>query len=300
MKYVLFVLALLVSVTASAEYPRPYPPRPTYPPVPSYPPVPTPVPTNPRPGEGDVKGRVHRLSMQIERESTEAVALAKQVFQRGLYDRLTDEEVRAVAELAFVQDAARDFREAVASENYADNPVLSRQAYMWLHRAYAVVEHDPMTRSQPELVAPNSPVLRMERTMQRLREFYQLAERQGWSMAEVTLLGDEFERHTTELTALASREVDGRREGHILRLFQDLQNEAAQFAREAHSVVTPGSARVILNDNFQRLQYRFGQLDRIMADPRFNHFSQVVRSAYSEAELTYRDMQLAFGGVHNP
>lgn len=242
----------------------------------------------------NAKGRIHRVAMQIERESVNGVAIAKQVFKRTLFDRLTDEEVRAVAELAFVQDAAREFNAAVASENYADNPVLSRDAYMWLHRAFLVVEKDPFIGAQPELKSPTGPVSQMARSMAQLRKFYGLAERVGWGMAEVVLLAQELERDTANLYNLALRETDNRREVKILQLLEGFQNEAAGFSREAQLIRTPGSARVLLADNFRRLQARFNQLDRLVDNPQFVRYTRVVKTAYAEVEGDYRDVALAF------
>lgn len=242
----------------------------------------------------EIKGRVHRLSIQAERESVAAVSLAKQLYNQGIYDSLTDEEVRAVGELAFVQDAARDFRNAVARENYTDNPVLSRQAYLWLHRAFQVVERDYLITGQPQL--KGGPVAQLERTMHQLRKFYTLAERLGWSLAEVTLLAEELEEQTGRVYDLALRETDNRREGQILQLLAGLKAEADQFGREARSVRRQGSARVILGDNFRRLQVRFAQVDRLMDDPRFVRFSHAVKQAYAEVESTYNDIVLSFTG----
>ncbi|MBI3542264.1 MAG: hypothetical protein HY075_03180 [Deltaproteobacteria bacterium] len=242
------------------------------------------------------QGHVQRYAAQIERESLEAAQLAKQLFQRGLYDRLTDEEVRAVAELSFVRDNAREFSAAVAAEAYQDTPVRSREAYHWLHRSFTVVERDAFITSQPELKYNNGPVARMERTVAHLRSFYQLAERVGWTLAEVVLISRELERHTANLYNLAARETDNRREAHILRILADLNQEAVQFQREASSVNTVGSARIVLADNFRRLQWRFNQLDRLIENPRWVRYSPAVKAAYEETRREYADLVNAFNG----
>lgn len=278
---------------------------------------PIPMPTRPRerlplPTYPDAKGRVHRLAMHLEGQSAQAALTAQQLFDSGLYgDHLTNEEVNAVAQIAFVRDAALQFRAAVTTEgSYADDPVRSRRAYLWLHRAYSLVETNPLLVSRVELNGPQGYLTQMSYTMRELRDFYTKAIRYGWSLGELIVLAEEMEEEVSYVHQLASYEIDQpgtgyrrdrdhRRDhdvrerqflGQLLRLRMSVQ----QFSNEARRFANRPSVRRELQNEFHRLSNEFRRADWRIDQMRF---SPAVRMAFNQVEFAYNELELAFRDV---
>lgn len=286
---------------------------------------PVPVPTRPRermplPTYPDAQGRVHRLALHLESLSAQAATTAQQLFDTGLYgDRLTNDEVNAVAQLVFVRDAALQFRAAVTAEGpYADDPIQSRRAYLWLNRAYALVEANPLLVSRVELNGPQGYLTQMNYTMRELRNFYTQAQRYGWSLGELIVLAEEMEQEVNYVYELASYELDqwdrdprrerdhrrGRdrdhrrdhdqRERAFLNQLLRLRMSVQQFAGEARRFANRPRVRYELQNEFRRLSNDFRRADWRLDQMRY---SPAVKMAFDQVEAVYVELELAFRDV---
>lgn len=305
----LLVLSTLVAGVASADPVvrdhRTDPRRPV--PAPAPAPVPAPMPQPLPDYSGVAHGRVHRLALTLNDLAERTATVAKQLFDTGMYgDRLTDEEVDAIAQLKFVSEMAQRFRVAVTNEQYEDNQTHSQQEYMWLHRAYSLVERNRAIMSRAEL---NGYVAQMTTVMQQLRQFQELVRRYSWSLAEIILIGEEFEAEVINVYSLAQREVGqvppgrdhrdprnrdprgDRDERQFLGQLMRLQGAARQFVSQARLYNNTRNARYGLQDEFTRLRQTYQAADWRM--DRLN-FSPAVKQSFNRVSYVYGDLELSF------
>jgi hypothetical protein len=230
--------------------------------------------------------------MNLEIQALQGAAQARQIFGARWNGGITDQEVEAVASLSFVKDSAAEFRGAVAREGtYNPNPMASRIAYFWLNRAVLAAERNAVLMSQPQL---RPLLMQLWESMNRLRNFYQLAERLGWGMAEVVVLSQHLSRESEEMFRMAMREINSDDEFELVEKLQHFHREVKFFHESAMRYNSPVDARVVLNGEFRRIQGTYVHISQLMSNPRFNQFSPAVRAKFESVRQTYVDLEYAF------
>jgi hypothetical protein len=240
----------------------------------------------------DARGHINRLALTVESQALQSASLARQIYSARWNGGLNDQEVEAVASLTFVKDSALEFRVAINREGtYNPNPMQSRIAYFWLNRAFVAVERNAIIMSHPQL---RGGVMQLAESMNRLRGFYQLAERLGWAMAEVVVLSEHLSRESEQMFQMAMRELNSDEEFELVEKLQHFHREVKFFHESALRYTSPVDARVVLNGEFRRIQNTYVHISHMMGSPRFNRFSPAVRAKFESVRETYVDLEYSF------